>query len=106
ADSQVTQHVAPRPAHLNLKIRDGELFAYNRTRMSQLTRDPAHGSVQSQSGLDAHDHEIERVRKPEKDRLVAALLPLAYGDVGKIHPQPPRKPGKDHGRLAHPRPKK
>ena len=90
ADAQVAQHVAPRPAHLELEVGDGELFADHRARMGQLAGDPAHGRVEPQAGLDADDHQVERVGKAQEDRLAAPFLAVADDEVGQDRtPMPP-----------------
>ena len=72
ADAQVAEHLLAGAAHLDLEVGDGELLAEDRARVGQLRRHPAHRRVEPEAGLDADDHQVERVGQAEEDPLGTA----------------------------------
>ena len=63
----------------DLKVGDRELLAEDRARAGQLGGHPPHRQVEPEAGLDADNHQVERIGQAEKDRL-HPLLPDLVDD--------------------------
>ena len=75
------QGLGPRAAHLQLEVRQGELGREDRVGILHFVADLAHRLVQTQTGLDAHDHHVQHVGECQKDGLLPALAEEPQDDV-------------------------
>ena len=69
---EVLQRVGARQADARFHVGDAELAADRRVGERQLLPDALHGGVDGEAGLDADDHQVERVGQAVRQRLLVA----------------------------------
>ena len=82
--AQLVEYVISLPSHLQLEVAEVQFFADDAVRFLHFLGDAAHGLVQAETGLDADDHQVERIGKAEKDGFLAFSADEPNDDVREI----------------------
>ena len=73
AVGQIPERLRPRLAGAQLEVDQPQFVGEIRMREPELLADPLNRLVQAESGFDADDEQVERVRQPQADPMLALL---------------------------------